>query len=352
MAEITNPIARRNGEAPKMIEGTKKVAINRLLAKHLGWSLALVAVVSLSGKPAEAKDYPSRTITIITPFAAGSVTDATARIIGKYIQKSLNVAVVIENRDGAGGMVAAQAVARAAPDGYTLILATSATHSSAPALFKSIPYDPIKDFTAIARVASIPSIIIAGRKSDIKTMQELVVAAKERPGKLSYGFGNAVGRIAGDAIRERLGLDMVGVPFRSVPAGYSNLLGGQIDLMIPDLFTALPQIRENNVFPLAVLTKERNKLLPDVPTLSEAVMPGFDLIAWAGLFGPANLPPEVVAIIAKQVEDALKTDEIKEHFAKSGTEQYWASSNEFKEFVRTELSKWATLIQEAKIKPE
>ena len=171
--------------------------VNRILAKRLGWSLALLAVVSLSDTPAEAQNYPSRAITIVTPFAAGSVTDATARILGKYIQKNLNVAVVIENKDGAGGMISAQAVARAAPDGYTLILATSATHSSAPALFKSVPYDPIKDFTPIARVASFPSMIIAGRKSDIKTMEELIVAARQRPGKLSYGFGNAVGRITG-----------------------------------------------------------------------------------------------------------------------------------------------------------
>lgn len=328
------------------------MAVKRILAKRLGWSLALLAVVNLPGTPAEAQNYPSRAITIITPFAAGSVTDATARILGKHIQKNLNVAVVIENKDGAGGMISAQTVARAAPDGYTLILATSATHSSAPALFKSIPYDPIKDFTPIARVASFPSMIIAGRKSDIKTMEELVVAAKQQPGKLSYGFGNAVGRITGDAIRERLSLDMVSVPFRSVPAGNTNLLGGQIDLMIPDVFTALPQIQENNVIPLAVLTKQRNKLLPNVPTLSETVMPGFDLLAWAGLFGPANMPPEVVETIARQVEEALKTDEIKQHFAKTGAEEYWASTSEFKEFVRTELSKWATLIQEAKIKSE
>lgn len=332
--------------------GKTEVKIEWVLARRLGLSLALFAAVSLSGTPAEAQNYPSRPITIITPFAAGSVTDATARIIGKYIQKSLNVAVVIENKDGAGGMISAQTVARAAPDGYTLILATSATHSSAPALFKSIPYDPIKDFTPVARIANFPSIIVAGRKSDLKTMQELVDTARQRPGTLSYGYGNAVGRIAGDAIRERLKLDMVAVPFRSVPTGNTNLLGGQIDLMIPDIFTALPQIQENNIIPLAVLTKQRNKLLPDVPTLSETVMPGFDLIAWAGLFGPANMAPEVVAIIAKQIEEALQTEEIKQHFARTGAEEYWAGTSEFKEFVRTELSKWATLIQEAKIKPE
>jgi tripartite-type tricarboxylate transporter receptor subunit TctC len=195
-------------------------------------------------------------------------------------------------------------------------------------------------------------MIIAGRKSDIKTLEQLVTIARQQPGKISYGFGNAVGRITGDAIRERLSLDLVSVPFRSVPAGNTNVLGGQIDLMIPDIFTALPQIQENNVVPLAVLTKQRNKLLPNVPTLSETVMPGFDLLAWAGLFGPANMPPDVVEIIAKQVEEALKTDEMKQHFAKTGVEEYWANTSEFKEFVRTELSKWATLIQEARIKPE
>lgn len=316
-----------------------------------GFAALLAAGIAMT-QPARADNYPSKAITIVTPFAAGSVTDATARVLAKFLSDKLHQTVIVENKAGAGGMIAATTVARAAPDGYTLLLTTNSTHSAAPGLFKNVPYDPIKDFTPIARVGSFPSVIVANPKAQINSMKELVAYAKANPGKLSYGHGNSTGQITGETLKHRSKIEIVRVPYRSNPIGITDLIGGQIQVMIPDMNTALPQIKAHNMVPLAVLTKDRSQLLPNVPTLDETVMPGFDLLAWAGLFGPAKMPPEAVAIIAKQIHAALETQEIKERFAKSGIEVYWSDPADFKKFVDSELVKWTTMIKDAGIQPE
>jgi tripartite-type tricarboxylate transporter receptor subunit TctC len=302
--------------------------------------------------PVSAEAWPSRTVTIITPFAAGSVTDATARIIAQALQEEFGRPFVVENKAGAGGLIAAQAVARAIPDGYTLLLTTNSTHSAAPALFKKVPFDPIQDFTPIARIGSFPSVVVVNPTLKVNSIQELVAYAKANPGKLSYGHGNSTGHIAGEAIKYQAGLDIVRVSYRSNPVAITDLIAGHILVMIPDLNNALPQIAEKNMRPLAVLTKTRSSSLPDVPTLDESVIPGFDLCAWAGLFGPANLPPEVVEKIAGVIGAALAKPDIQEKFKNSGIEPYWGDTAEFKKFVASELVKWTSVIKSAGIEPE
>jgi tripartite-type tricarboxylate transporter receptor subunit TctC len=291
-------------------------------------------------------------VTIVTPFAAGSVTDATARIVGQILQEALGRPVVVENKAGAGGLIAAQAVARAEPDGYTLLLTTNSTHSAATALFKKVPYDPIKDFTPIARIGSFPSVVVVNPSVKVNTIQELVAYAKANPGKLSYGHGNSTGYIAGEAIKNQAGIDIVHVSYRSNPAAVTDLIAGHIPMMIPDLNNALPQIAEKNMRPLAVLTKTRSASLPDVPTLDETVIPGFDLMAWAGLFGPANLPPEVVQTLARTLKAGLAKPDMLEKLKSSGIEPYWGDTDEFKAYVASELVKWTTVIKAARIEPE
>lgn len=302
--------------------------------------------------PGMAQSWPTRTVTIITPFAAGSVTDATARIIAQVVQDAFGRPVVVENKAGAGGLIAAQAVARSEPDGYTLLLTTNSTHSAAPALFKKVPYDPIKDFTPIARIGSFPSVVVVNPALKVNSIQELVAYAKANPGKLSYGHGNSTGYIAGELIKHQLGLDIVRVSYRSNPAAVTDLIAGHIPMMIPDLNNALPQIAEKNMRPLAVLTKTRSASLPDVPTLNETVIPGFDLMAWAGLFGPANMPPEVVEKLAGAIGAALAKPDIQEKFKSSGIEPYWGDTAEFKKYVDGELVKWTSVIKAAGIEPE
>ena len=273
-------------------------------------------------------------------------------LIAQSLQDTLGQPFVVENRAGAGGLLAASAVARAQSDGYTLLLTTNSTHSAANGLFKSVPYDPIKDFTPIARIGSFPSFVAVHPSLPINSMQELVAYAKANPGKLSYGVGNSTGQITGETIKKRTGIEVVRVNYRSNPAALTDLVAGHIQMMIPDYNTGLAQVKAKTIRPLAVLTKDRNPALPDVPTLSETVMPGFDILAWAGMFGPANMPPEATKALAGAIEKALKQKEIRERFAAAGTDIYWSGPAEFDAFVKSELVKWTAAIKEAGIEPE
>ncbi|MEW6449512.1 MAG: tripartite tricarboxylate transporter substrate binding protein [Pseudomonadota bacterium] len=320
-----------------------------MTARQLAAAVALLTAFAISAK---AETYPSRPVTIVTPFAAGSVTDAAARLIAQSLQETLGQPFIVENRAGAGGLLAASAVARAKNDGYTLLLTTNSTHSAANGLFKSVPYDPIKDFTPIARIGSFPSFVAVNPSQPINSMQELVAYAKANPGKLSYGVGNSTGQITGETIKKRTGIDIVRVNYRSNPAALTDLIAGHIQVMIPDFNTGLAQVSAKAIRPLAVLTKDRNPALPNVPTLSETVMPGFDILAWAGMFGPANMPPEATKALADSIEKALKQKEIRERFNSAGTDIYWSGPKDFDAFVKSELVKWTAAIKEAGIEPE
>jgi tripartite-type tricarboxylate transporter receptor subunit TctC len=334
------------GEARKQEETQVKFRRAIAILGVFAWSFVA------STAPGLTEPWPSRTVTIVTSFAAGSVTDLTARIIGAALQEALGRTFIVENKPGAGGLIAAQYVAHANPDGYTLLLTTNSTHSAAGALYKSVPYDPIKDFTPIARVASFPSVVVVNPSTKMNTIQELVAYAKANPGKLSYAHGNSTGYIAGEAIKHEAGIDIVRVAYRSIPPAVTDLIAGHVPVLIADLNNALPQIADKSMLPLAVLTKQRSPDLPDVPTLDETVLPGFDLLAWAGVFGPAKLPPEIVEILAREIKAAMAKPEILEKFKKSGIEPYWGDTAEFKGFVATELVKWTSVIKAAGIEPE
>jgi tripartite-type tricarboxylate transporter receptor subunit TctC len=322
------------------------------ICARLVFRLASVMLLALSALPAGAQTYPSRPVTIITPFAAGSVTDATARTIAQHLQEALGQSFVVENRAGAGGLLAANMVARANPDGHTLLLTTNSTHSAAPGLFKTVPYDPIKDFTPVARIGSFPSLIAVHPGQPIRSMQEFVAYAKANPGKLSYAHGNSTGHITGEALKRRTGIDVVRVAYRSNPAAMTDLIAGHIPAMIPDFGTALPQVRAQKIRPLAVLTRERSATLPDLPTLHETVMPNYDLLAWAGLFAPANLPPAIATRIAGEFDKMLAQPAVKERFLNAGVEVFFSGPKEFDAYVKSELVKWTGLIKEVGIEPE
>jgi tripartite-type tricarboxylate transporter receptor subunit TctC len=302
--------------------------------------------------PVEAETYPARSVTIIVPFAPGSVTDAAARLVGQHLQEALGQPFVIENKAGAGGLIAASAVAHAAPDGYTLLITTNSTHSAAPALFKNVPYDPIKDFTPVARIGSFPSMIAVYPGLPIKTIGDLVAYAKANPGKLEYGHGNSTGQVVGETLKKRTGIDIVRVAYRSNPPAVTDLIAGHIAMMIPDFNTGLPQVRAGAIRPVAVFTKERSRMLPDVPTLDQTVMPGFDILAWAGMFAPANTPVEVVDRLAGALQKILSDPEIAARFADIGTEPFYSGPDEFSAYVKSELVKWTTVAKDAGIEPE
>jgi tripartite-type tricarboxylate transporter receptor subunit TctC len=320
----------------------------------VAWRRVAAGIVSLLGLagPAGAQEYPTRPVTIVVPFGPGSATDTTARLIAQGLQEALGRPFVVENKSGGGGLIAANAVARAEPDGYTLLITTNSTHSAAPGLFKNVPYDPIKDFTAVARIGSFPSFLGVDPQLPIRSMAELVAYAKQNPGKLIYGHGNSTGQIVGEALKHRVGIDMVRVAYRSVPAGMTDLMGGHIGVMIPDFGNGLPQLQAEKIRALAVLTAARNSRLPDVPTLNETVMPGFDLLAWVGLFGPANMPAPAVARLGAETQKILGNPALKARFLAAGADTFWSGPQEFDAYVKTELTKWTSLIKEAGIEPE
>jgi tripartite-type tricarboxylate transporter receptor subunit TctC len=313
---------------------------------------ASVALAAACPSSAPAQTYPTRPVTLITPFAAGSVTDSTARAIAQHLQETLGQPFVVENRAGAGGLLAASAVARAAPDGYTLLITTNSTHSAAPGLFKSVPYDPIRDFTPVARIGSFPSLIAVHPGLPIRSMQEFVAYAKANPGKLSYAHGNSTGHITGEALKQRTGIDLVRVAYRSNPAAMTDLIAGHIPAMVPDFGVALPQVKAQTIRPLAVITRERSTTMPDLPTLHETVLPNYDLLAWAGLFGPANLPAPIAERIAAELEKLLSKPDVKERFIAVGVEVFYSGPQPFGDYVKSELVKWTALIKEVGIQPE
>jgi tripartite-type tricarboxylate transporter receptor subunit TctC len=321
-------------------------------SRHRAAAAALLLAASFGfGPAASGADYPTRTVTILTPFAAGSVTDAAARLLAQTLQEALGQTFVVENRAGAGGLLAANAVARAKGDGYTLLLTTNSTHS-ALGLFKSVPYDPIKDFTPIARIGSFPSFIAVTPDKPYQSMLELVAYAKANPGKLSYGVGNSTSHIVGETLKKRTGTDILRVAYRSNPMVMTDLLGGQIQIMIADFNTGMPQLKAGKINAIAVLTRERNPALPEVPTLHETVMPNYHILAWAGMFGPAGMPPEAVQVLADQIHKALEKPEIRQRFAASGTDVYWSGPQQFSAFVKSELTNWTAMINEAGIEPQ
>ncbi len=315
----------------------------------LAASAALCAVAVV---PAKAQHYPSRPVTFIIPFAAGSSTDAVTRLVAQNLQTALGQPFLVENRAGAGGMLAANAVAKAPGDGYTLLLTTNSTHSAANGLFKNVPYDPIKDFTPVVRIGGFPNFVAVHPDLPIRTPAELVAYAKANPGKLNYGVGNSTGHIVGETVKHRTGINMVRVAYRSNPMAVTDLIAGHISVMFLEFNTGMPQIKAKKVRPIAMITKERSHYLPDMPTLGETILPGFDVMPWVGVFGPANMPQEVVKVLAVELEKMLAKPEIKQRFLGAGMEVYWIGREQFPDFVKSELVKWTAMIKEAGIQPE
>jgi tripartite-type tricarboxylate transporter receptor subunit TctC len=302
--------------------------------------------------PARAQTYPARPVTIIIPFGAGSATDTAARRIAANLQAALGQAFVVENRTGANGLLSATAAARAPADGYTLLITTNSSHSAAPALYKTMPYDPIRDFTPIARLGVVASFLAVNTSLPIHSPQDFVAYAKANPGKLTYGSGNTTGHVSGEALKLRAGIEITRVAYRSNPPALTDLIAGHISAMFPDFTNGIPLVQAQKIRPIAQLTRERSALLPNVPTLHETVMPGFDLVAWVGLFGPANTPPEVVRTLAHELEKMFARPDIREQFVAAGMEVTYGGPEQFADYVKSELTKWTTLIREAGIEPE
>jgi tripartite-type tricarboxylate transporter receptor subunit TctC len=312
------------------------------------------ACLLLAGmSPVRADTYPSRTITIITPFAAGSVTDATARMIGQYLQDALGQSVIIENRAGAGGLPAANVVARAKPDGYTLFLTTNSTHSAANGLFKNVPYDPIKDFTPIARIGSFPSFVAVNPSMPAKSMAELVAYAKANPGKLSAGTPGigSPHHLAAAMLNSGAKIDITHVPYRGTAPALNDLLGGQIPLIWATPNAVIQFVEAGKVKALATASPQRIALLPQVPTIAESALPGFGVGVWFGIAAPARTPRETVERLTKEIGEITKLPDVQKRLSPVGYDLDFAGSEALRDLIASDHKRYGTVIRDAGIAP-
>jgi len=303
--------------------------------------------------PAAAQDaWPTRHVTLVVPFGAGSTTDALARYLSELFKEAIGQAFIVENRGGAGGTLGAHAVVKAAPDGYTLLMGGNTTHSAAPALFKSLAYDPVKDFTPIARIGRYSSVLVTNPRQPFRTMQEFVAHVKANPGKITYGHGNSTGQIAGETLKKRLGLDMARLSYASTAPGMTDVLTNNIQMMVGDMITSPQHIETGKLIPLATIAIERSSLMPSVPTIHETVVPGFEILPWVALFGPAGLPAGIVKKLETATEQIIKRPDSPKRFAALGTELFYASGKDLGAFVTADLPKWRAGAKEAGIEPQ
>lgn len=314
---------------------------------------AALAAAALCGGPAAAADaYPSRPITLVVPFPAGAGTDAVGRIFAGELGAILGQQVVVENRPGANSTIAGNFVARAKPDGYTLFVTTNTSHSAAPWLMKSIPYDPVKDFTPIARGGNLPFMLVVNPKRPYKSVAELVEYARKNPGKVTYASGNSTGIVAGATLARRTNTQMLHIPYKGTPQALTDVVGGQVDFMFTDLTSGMPFVQSGQLRPLAVSTAQRSTIVPDLPSMREAGVADFDLNSWNGYFGPAGMPPEVVAKLNQAINQVVAKPEVRQRLASLGFDAFSGTPQEFAAFVGQQLDLWGKLIRDAGIQPE
>ena len=312
----------------------------------------LLAAAALGGALAQGTKYPEKPITFIVPFAAGSATDQLARALGQSITEATKQAVLVDNKAGASGMLAAQAAARAAPDGHTVLITTNTTHAANEHLYKKLPYDPVKDFAPVSGLGKGGQVLVVAADSPHKSVADLLAFAKKNPGKLAFGSGSSSSRVAGELFQQMAGVELLHVPYKSNPLAITDLLGGQIAMMITDTSTGVPQIKGGKLRALGVSTSKRLPMLPDVPTIDEAGVKGYDMGYWFAAYVPAQTPPSVVQRLHELLAAGLKTPQAKAFFDTSGGEPFPTTPEQLAKFQLDETQKWGRVIKKAGIEPE
>ena len=315
---------------------------HRLLLGALATAIALTAHA----------DYPDKQITFVVPFAAGSATDQLARSLGQEVGKVTGKPVIIDNKAGASGFIAAEAVKKAAPDGYTVFITTNTTHAANEHLFKKLPYDPVKDYLPVTGLGKGGQIMIVNPNVPAKSVAEFVALAKAQPGKQSFGSGSSSSRVAGELFQQMAGIELLHVPYKSNPLAINDLLGGQINMMITDMATGLPQVKGGKVRPLGVSTLNRSPLAPDVPTISEAGLKGYEMTFWFAAYVPANTPPATVQKLHDVLVEATKGQTMEQFYGSTGVERFVTTPMELAKFQLAESDKWKNIIKKAGIEPE
>lgn len=315
------------------------------------WVGALAAIIGLAayGQGARADDYPSRLITLVVPLAAGSGTDAVARLVAAELGETLGAKIVVENKVGANGSIGSASVARATPDGYTILIGGTTTHAANSSLMKNVPYNPVTDFTPIGQLGVYPYALLVSAENPAKSFSSLVNTAKAKPGSLSLAYGNALGQLSAELLKRRSGLDASIVPYRGSPQAMTDILGGRVDAIFSDLPPAIAQIQAGTLRPLAVTTDGRTALLPEVPTLAEVGFDGPRVEAWTGLLGPSGLPKPIVEKLSAALQRAMAKPELKAKLATIGFEAKPTPPETFGKRIAAEMASWSALTEEVGI---
>jgi len=313
------------------------------------WIAAVVAALFASLALAQA--YPSKPVKLIVPFPAGSATDQIARVVGQQLQEGLGQPFVVENKPGAQGAIAASEVARAAPDGYTLMVGTNTPLAANPSLFKKLSYDPAKDFAPIARLGTISFMIMVRSDFPAQNFKGFLAYARANPGKLSAGYGSAGSQVSQALLRSMGRIDFIDVPYKGLPQAITDVLGGSISFTFADLANALAQIKGGKLRGIAVTSAKRSALAADIPAIAEE-LPGYELIAWFALVAPAGTPAPVVSRLHEVASKSLAKPEVKARFEALGTDVAPMNPGELGGFIRSEITKFAGLAKQAGIQPE
>jgi tripartite-type tricarboxylate transporter receptor subunit TctC len=331
--------------------GASRTLVRRLA---LGLAVALsapLAVLLATPRAGVAQDYPAKPIRLVVPWPPGGNVDITARVIAPPLAEALGQQVVVENRGGAGGTIGTVAVARAAPDGYTLLLGSSGSVTVAPTLYRNAGYDPVRDFTAISPIQSAPMVIVAAQKTPVSSYPELVALARAKNGTLtmaSAGNGSS-NHFAIELLVRQSGMRLVHVPYKGSGPALNDLLGGQVETMMDQLTASMAYIREGRLKPLAVTTRTRSPQLPNVPTLAEMGLPAYEAATFTGLFGPAGLPPAVTEKLVVALRRALSAEGVRDRYRSMGTDVLTQTQAEFAAYVREDYEKWRTIAREGNI---
>ena len=327
-------------------------SIRNLATATAAATATAVAAGLLAATGAVAQTFPAKPITFVVPFAAGSATDQLARALGQSITDQTKQAVVVDNKGGASGQIAAAQVARAPADGYTVLITTNTTHAANEHLYKKLSYDPVKDFAPITGLGKGGQVLVVRADAPYKNVMDLVAAAKKTPGKLSFGSGSSSSRTAGEMFKQLTETDILHVPYKSNPNAITDLLGGQIDFMITDTSTGVPQVKGGKLKALGVSTTQRNALLPEVPTIAEAGVKGYDMGYWFAAYAPAGTPAPVVARLRDLLAVGTKSASAKNFYDGSGSVAWTTTPDELGKFQAAETAKWGKVIKAAGIEAE
>lgn len=299
-----------------------------------------------------AQGFPAKPIRLIVPFPPGGSADILARAIGQKAGEGLGQPLVVENRPGAGTAIGAEALAKSAPDGYSVMIGTVSSHAINPALNPRLPFDPIKDFTPVSLVASIPFAMIVHPSVPAKSVREFVALARSKPGSLNYSSaGNGTSNhLAGELLKSMAGIDMVHVPYKGSAPALNDLIAGQVSLMFDLVLTAAPHVKSGAVRGLAVTSSQRSSALPELPTVAESGVPGYEVSAWFGIFAPAGVPQPVVQRLNAEFVKALLQPDLRQRLASQGAEPLTSTPSEFAAYLRSEIEKWAKVVKASGMK--